>query len=276
MISLWAYLSEAHVEAYASTLVLPDYLAHLRLVPFKFSQQAINSDGQEPLRLTYCSQGRLEEYLLYPKDHVLAMLRFVCPGIKSSKIRLPQDDARWNWGVWDSETATSLVSAKASENSLEPPPRMRIYFEPTTRLLGRPTARTPLPEAYVSVTRGHVFVGRPAVESYLNAWLESLGIDQTAAQFAFDTPSGGVHFTAGIRASSGCGPAAAVGGQMFLSDQVLAEELIRFAGIEPALAQVRDWAKLDLDGVPHDGSGVCEDGIYIQLIPREERRRSSL
>ena len=59
---------------------------------------------------------------------------------------------------------------------------------------------------------------------------------------------------------------------MFLSDQVLAEELIRFAGMESSLTQVSDWAELDLDHVPEDGSGVREDGVYIQLTPRERGR----
>ena len=51
MISLWAPLNESDVEAYAGTLVLPDYLSHLRLRPFKFDQQTESSDGQQPLKL---------------------------------------------------------------------------------------------------------------------------------------------------------------------------------------------------------------------------------
>ena len=101
-------------------------------------------------------------------------------------------------------------------------------------------------------------MGRPAVEAYISAWLESLGIDDPNAEFNFDTPSAGVEFTA-----------AAVGGQLFLSDQVIAEDLIRFAGIEQALTQVTDWANLDLDAVDQPTSGVREDGVYIQLAKRD-------
>lgn len=242
MISLWAVLRESDVEAYAGSLLLPSYLAHLGLAPFKFSQQSKNTDGQEPLRLTYCGEGRFEEFVLHPKDHVLAMIRFVCPRIKTSRIRLPQDDARWYW-----------------DPSAEPSQGLRIYFEPTTRSLYGAVALPPSPEAYVSVSRRHVFIGRPVVESYLKAWLTSLGIDDEAADFDFDTPSGGVEFAA-----------KAVGGQLFLSDDVLAKELTRFAGLDKALAEVNDWVKLDLESAREDNSGICDNGIYIQLSQRTE------
>jgi hypothetical protein len=240
MISLWALLSEADVEGYAGTLLLPVYLAHLRLGPFRFRDQVSSSDGQEPLKLTYCGEGRLEEYWLRPEGHVLGMIRFVSPRIHATKIRLPQDDARWHWTT-----------------SADPPDPMRIYFEPGTRTLYGRAASTPSPEAYVSVSRRHVFIGRPVVESYLRAWLESLGIDHEAAQFEFDTPSGGVDFTAG-----------AVGGQMFLSDNVIAEDLIRFAGLRWPLAQVGEWVELDRDGALRDGCGIRQDGAYIGLAVR--------
>jgi len=241
MISLWALLNEADVEAYAGSLVLPGHLSHLRLGPFKFSGQSKNSDGQEPLKLTYCGEGRLEEYALPPEDHVLDMIRFVCPRIETSRIRLSRDDASWHWNP-----------------TADPPEPMRIYFEPTTRLLLGPP-RSPTPEAYVSVSRRHVFIGRPVVESYLRAWLESLGIDEEAIEFEFDTPSGGVEFAA-----------SAVGGQMFLSDDVIAKELLRHAGLERPLSHVSEWATVDLDSPPSDRCGIHQDGVYIQLSERAE------
>ena len=242
MISLWTLLSEADVEAYAGSLVLPSYLSHLRLGPFKFHEQSENSDGQQPLKLTYCGEGRLEEFLLHPRDHVLDMIRFACPQIKTSRIRLPQDDAKWYWSP-----------------SADPPEPMRIYFEPTTRSLCGSDSLPPSPEAYVSVSRRHVFIGRSIVESYLKAWFESLGIDEAGAQFEFDTPSGGIEFTA-----------SAVGGQMFLSDDVIAGELIRYAGVDRPLSYVRDWVELDLDSAPQDKCGIHRDGVYIQLSERVE------
>ncbi len=242
MISLWALLGEADVEAYAATLVLPRYLSHLCLRPFSFKEQSENSDGQEPLRLTYCGDGRLEEFLLRPRDHVLETIRFACPRIETSRIRLPQDDAKWFWN-----------------RAADPPEPMRVYFEPTTRSLHASAPSPPSSEAYVSVSRRHVFVGRPVVESYLAAWLESLGIDDAEVRFEFETPSGGVELSTG-----------AVGGQMFLSDDVVAEELIRFAGLNRALTHVSDWVRLDLDSDRQDKCGIYEDGVYIRLSERAE------
>lgn len=240
MISLWAFVTEADVEAYASSLVLPGYLAHLQLAPFEFGRQAVNSDGLEPLRLTYSGEGRLEEFAIDPADHVVPMLRSVCPEIEISRIRLPHDDAGWHW-----------------DPSGDPPPRMRIYFEPVTRSLYGYDNSPPSPEAYVSVTRGHVFIDRATVESYIRAWLEILQIDNTSIEFSFDTPSGGVEFTTGT-----------VGGELFLSDDVIADELIRFAGMKQALVHVSDWAQLNLDSRVPDNSQIRNDGIYIQLAKR--------
>jgi hypothetical protein len=240
MISLWALLSEADVEAYATTLVLPDYLAHLRLGPFRFDEQPESCDGQEPLRLTYCGDGRLEEYFLRPEDHALAMIRFVCSRIATSRLRLPQDDAKWHWNP-----------------VADPPEPMRVYFEPATRSLCASAPSLPSSAAYVSVSRRQVFVGRSVAESYLRAWLETLAIDAAEIRFEFETPSGGVEFSTG-----------AVGGQMFLADEVVANDLIRFAGLERALAQVSDWVRLDLDSDVQDKCGVHDEGVYIRLSGR--------
>jgi len=67
MISMWALVSAGDVEAYAGTLVLPRYLAHLRLAALCFAAQAANCDGREPLVLTYVGEGRREEFSLAPE-----------------------------------------------------------------------------------------------------------------------------------------------------------------------------------------------------------------
>ncbi len=246
MISLWAYLTESDVEAYAATLVLPSYLAHLRLQPFRFAAQPKNCDGQEPLQMTYSGEGRIEEFTLYPKEHVLAMIRFVCPGIDTSRIQLPRDDASWHW----------TTSGDADQ-------KMRLYFAPTTEVLYGSVAPPPCEEAYVSVSRGHAFLGRSVVESYLKAWLARLGIDAEEIHWDFDTPSAGIEFVAGP-----------VGGQMFLDDEVVAEDLMRFAGLDKALDYVADLVEIDMDAAPQDNAEVSEDGIYIPLSGRGEKPQS--
>jgi len=233
MISLWALVSERDVEAFADSLVLPVYLAHLRLAPFRFAEQAKNVEGREPLVLCYVGDGRLEEFQLPPEEHALAMIRSVCPGIVASRLQLPRDDARWHW-----------------DDSGGP---MRIYFAPTATALGHSGPRPPDQAAYVSVSRQRVFVGRPLVEDYLRAWLRRLGIDDAQARFQFATPFGGVELCAGP-----------IAGQMLLDDVAMAEDLVRFAGLEQPLAEVRDFVRLDLAGGGPE-CGILDSGVSVHL-----------
>ena len=238
MIFLWANLTEADVEAYAASLVLPAYLSHLQLAPVRFDQQPTNSDGREPLVLTYVGQGRLEEYALLPGDHALPMIGSVCPGIVASRIRMPEDAAHW---VWNANCGGSP---------------MRIYFAPAGPLSGPAGSLADDRQAYVSVSRGHVFIARPLVETYVQAGLQRLGIRETVARFDFPTPSGEVEFLAG-----------SVGGQLTLDGLKQAQDLARFAGLGPALGEIREFAEPDLDARDQTRCGIFEDGIYFPLTP---------
>ena len=236
MISLWALVTESDIEAYCSTLVLPDHLSHLRLKPFRFADQPANCDGREPLTVVYTGDGRLEEYLLYPEQHLLPLIRFVCPSIDPSRLQLPKDDASWRWTT--------------SEGS---PVSMRIFFEPTTRVLVNVEARPVSEASYVSVSRGHVFIDRATVESYIEACLLQLGVESEEAGFDFGTPSGAIDFSAGP-----------VAGQLLLDGDVAAQDLIRFAGLKPALTQVANLAQ-PTARTPDEKCGAYEDGVYLRL-----------
>ncbi len=237
MISMWALVDEGNIESYAGTIILPTHLSHLRLAPFKFASQTGNSDGCEPLVITYVGEGRFEEFNLYPAEHALGMIEFVCSGIDTSRVQLPQDDASWSWTLSDGT-----------------PGRMRVFFAPTVQTLNCSVGRPVGQEAYVSVSRGHAFIGRSIVESYIQAWLRRLRIDQRDIRLDFPTPSSGIEFVAG-----------AVGGEMFLDDETVAEDLMRFAGLDSALADVGDCVEPDLDADSPTKCGVFDDGVYINL-----------
>ena len=247
MLCLWALFDEGAVEGYAGTLVLPAYLAHLELKPFNFASQAANGDGREPLVLTYVGEGRLEEYRLDPKDHALAVIQFVCPGVVASRVQLPQDDACWHW-------------SPAAESGRP----MRVYFAPTSQTLNERMGRPLAQDAYVSVSRGHVFIGRPVAEAYIRAWLRRLGLDDGGASFDFAGPSAAIEFEAG-----------SVGGQMFLDDEVSIRDLLQFAGLDAVLAPLGEIAQLDLDSSRQDGSGVLADGIYVKLAAQADEGRQN-
>ena len=249
MISIWAFVTEADVEAYAATLLLPSYLAHLELQPMRFATQAENCDGREPLKLAYAGDGRREEFAIGPDDHALAMIRFVCPDVDPSRVHLPRRDAAWHWG----DAAEAPVPSAARDTV-----KMRIYFAPTAQTLPKQVAATEsAPDAYVSVTRGHVFVGRRTVESYVRAWLDCLGIDGTQTEFDFATRSGEIDFAAET-----------AGGQLFVSNEVLVHDLMHFAGLDAALDHVADLVELDLTSSSESPSGVFDDGVYVGLSQR--------
>lgn len=235
MIALWVLASPHDVESYAATLILPSYLAHLELVPVQFSSQAAHRDGREPLLLTYRGAGRWEEYPLEPAVHALGLLRFLCPQIEADRVQLPQNDASWYWPAPDGEQA------------------MRVYFAPTAGVLGQTYDRPQSQEAYVSVSRRHVFVGPAVLRRYLQAWLTHLGLSAEALVLECGAVSGGIDFQAGR-----------VCGQLFVDEQTAAEDLLRFAGLAPALAEVQSLVGLDF-GQDCRRSGAQPDGVYLPL-----------
>jgi hypothetical protein len=241
MIAFWAWIEPSDVEAYAASLLLPPHLGHLQLAPFTFSSQAPNRDGREPLVLTYVAEGRLEEYSLDPRAHALPMIQLVAPAIVASRVQLPRDDASWFW-------------SDAADNG----GTMRIYFAPTAAALGIPSQRIEVGESYVSVSRGHIRIGRVAAEHYLRARLRHLGLDDGSLQVEMGAPCDGVEFRAG-----------AIGGQMLL-DEVAIQDLLCFTRLEKILAALGEYAVSGIDSVPSDSGGVAPNGITIPLVRQEE------
>ncbi len=244
MLSLWAALDERDVEAYVGTLILPSYLAHLRLEPFSWPAQPSSRDGREALKLTYSGQGRLEELALEPGDHVLAMIRSVCPGVETSRLHLPRDDAAWHWPAAGAATGQC---------------RLRVYFAPAAQALGQSGPAPPPESAYVSVTRQHVFIGRALIERYVEAWLRWLGIAESPTDFDLATPDGGVGFHGQH-----------VGGCLLLDDDAMVEDLVRFAGLQPALAELRHEVRVAGQPQRQRPDHLGPDGVHFHLICRDE------
>lgn len=236
MISLWAWVGPSDVAAYAASLLLPAYMSHLGLAPFTFASQAPPRDGREPLVLTYVGDGRLEDLPLEPKEHALGLIRRVAPGVDIARVQLPQDDASWFWSAAEGDGG-----------------RMRVYFAPTAAALGLRSADPPAERAYVSVSRGHVFLGRTVIEEHVRAWLAHLGLDADGFQLELGASSGATEWSAGP-----------IAGQMLLDD-VTIEDLLRFAGLDKILAEVRGFAALSADPNAASGASLDPQGIRISL-----------
>ena len=175
-----------------------------------------------------------------PEDHALGLVRFACPGICPARIRLPYDEVRWHW------------------DPSGQPAQMRAYFAPATARLEQAGPPPGAGEAHVSVSRSQAFVGRSVVRAYVTAWLAQLEIETAQTTLSMGTPSATIEFSAGR-----------VGGQLLLDDAAAVADLLHFAGLEPALAQVAELVRLDLDSPAQDPCDVREEGIYLRLSPRE-------
>jgi hypothetical protein len=237
MISMWALVSAGDVEAYAATIVLPGYLAHLRLAGLRFTTQQNNCDGHEPLVLTYFGDGRREEFRLAAEEHAAGLIQWVCPGICVARLQLPRDDAQWHW------------------KTAEPCDVMRVYFAPATQVLADDGSRPVAADAYVSVSRSRLFVGRATVEAYLQAWLKHLGLPVGGLGLDLIAPSAGIAFAAGR-----------VAGQLFLDDRAALENMVRFAGLGPVLRHVAALVAIDVDTPFQKDCGIFEDGVYVHLV----------
>jgi hypothetical protein len=181
--------------------------------------------------------------MLEPESHALAMIRFVATGLDAQRIRLSMDDASWLWS--DGEPSN---------------PGLRVYFAPVATAVKKTLPGPIGQEAYVSVSRRHVFLGRSVVEAYVTAWLEHLGI-AAPASFEFGTPAGDIAFRAG-----------SIGGQLVLDDRTTVEDLLHFAGLDKPLAQLRPFVAMELDAALPNGGEIQENGIYLPLACRDEEQ----
>ena len=92
--------------------------------------------------------------------------------------------------------------------------------------------------------------------AYLCAWLAHLGIEAALSDCTPAMSPAGIEFTAG-----------AVGGQLLLDDLAATAGLIRFAGLESILAQLREVAVLDAETGGLNDCEIDHDGVRIRLRP---------
>ena len=185
MIDFWASLDESDVEKYAKTLILPEYMSHLNLRPFSFSEQRESASGREPLTLLYVGDGRLEELELRPERDALPLIASLALGVDVEKIRLPNSGAYWTWSDYGpthpffSEPRASETDVSSTASDAESPRFLRVYFEPRETTFS-PTRTFDAQDAYVSVSRREIFFSWRVLEAYLEARCRDLLIDFSA------------------------------------------------------------------------------------------------
>ncbi|MBQ7030379.1 MAG: hypothetical protein IJN32_09050 [Thermoguttaceae bacterium] len=181
MIDFWARFDESDVEKYAKTLILPDYMSHLNLRPFSFSEQRESASGREPLTLLYVGDGRLEELELRAERDALPLFASLDLGVEVGKIRRPNSGAYWTWSDYGPSHPffSRPLDAKnddASTNDVLSPSFLRVYFEPRETTFSR-TETFDAQDAYVSVSRREILFSWRVLEAYLEARCRDLLID---------------------------------------------------------------------------------------------------
>lgn len=249
MLTFWGLIEEADVEAYVSTLLLPEYMSHLTRSPFRFEKQPPNPDGLQPLVVTYTGLGRVEEFSIHPEKHASALLRTICPAMDTNSIRINEDEAIWNW---------SSSYALPSDDGEMAGSAMRIHFEPTVSALPAEVSGEFDPnECYVSVSRKEMFLGRSVLNDYFAAWLNRISgeNERKRSDLNIELIGGGVTFR-GER----------LGGQFFLQDDPDFRELLRFSGLSRTLKDVAETVRLDLDSSETE---IDADGFRFRLVPSD-------
>lgn len=247
MLTFWGLLEESDIESYAASLLLPEYMSHLRRSPFHFDDQPPNPDGRQSLVVVYLGEGRIEEYVLKPRKHAAGLLHSVCPAMNPASIRIPPEESVWNWS-----TAFTKKSKNAPDAVVAP--TMRLFFEAVFSPIPPETAPSFDPAiCHVSVSRREMLLGRSVLQHYFNAWLTRLEGRETISPDALEIEpiAEGWQFQ-GDR----------IGGRFFLQEGDVFRDLLAYAGLARPLGDVADLVEFDFESTAAE---IADDGIRFHL-----------
>lgn len=283
MLIFWANIDESDVEGFAGTLLLPSYMSHLTLSPFRIGDQPHNFDGLQPFILTYTGQGRVEQLAVAPQKHALQLLRYAVPALDFDWIRLSTNGAIWNWDVpaakqdfASSRQESSKESSLLKNHSL---PEFRIYFEAIFHSLQSGSQKNHFSpfQTYVSVSRKEMFIGSQILAAYFQAWINRLLrrdsfpfktpfceesqkqiLPKNSSREFWDNPAFALNLTSNrVRFAM-----QNIGGEWSVEEDDVFFDLLEFAGLKPPLKEIEQYAIPDL-GSPKTQIG--EVGILFQL-----------
>lgn len=242
MLSFWATVTEKEVENYARTLLLPDYMSHLVMDSFHFADQPFNQGGQEPLVITYSGDGRLEEIHLRPGEHAIRILANLKPPLLPGRIELPRD-AVWSWSRENSGVECPTGSSI---------PVMRVYFSPHPACLEEESA-CPFParDAYVSVSRGEIFLSKKVLVAYLGRQCDRVSTTEEEELPHLIPIAGGYRFQQGV-----------IGGELLVAPDRVLDDLLFFARLKRSLGYLADSVSIDWTACPPE---LSPDGILIRF-----------
>ncbi|MDO4856421.1 MAG: hypothetical protein Q4A17_00565 [Thermoguttaceae bacterium] len=147
--------SLSEIASYMSSHVLSDVYENMRLEKIGLNPEYINGTGNQPLVLTYSLPGRVEDYEMLPEEHAFRLISSRYPCFEPEKARFCPGVPCWTW-----TTEEMTINFEPKE----------IECEPTGEILG-------MQDAYVSVSRGEVFISFEMVQEFLTLQLAGLGLN---------------------------------------------------------------------------------------------------
>lgn len=263
MLTFWGNIEEIDISAYAATLILPSYMSHLQLSPFRFAAQRSANTGEQPLTLTYTGPGRIEQFDLSPLEHAMDLLCHTCPGLHRDRVQLPKQGAIWSWPpASEKKTSNNLpvVITPGDDASAESNANMRLFFRPVVDTLAESiigddaeikTQSFPPEKAYLSVSRSEIFLHIDVVTAYFRTWLAYLGVpDDTNAMSCRAT-------VCGFLAES---PYLTI--EATITPNQLFQDLLRFAGLSRWFDELGNDIAPDLDA---DDTTMTDCGLRVPL-----------
>ena len=272
MLTFFGKIEEADISAYAGTLLLPSYMSHLRLTPFRFANQPRQKPGESNLVLTYIGPGRVEEIRLSPKENALELLCYTCRGLQRDKIKLPDHGGIWNMPVAsknlhadNGETPVIILPEEDDVSGDDAVPLMRIFFQPVKAELGITTHAPFAPDkAYFSISRKELFLHRDVIVAYFAAWFHELGLEtQSSAQEILCVPT-----SCGYEISTPF-----VSAEWAIEPNGIFQDVLRFAGLADWLNEWGDSIQLKLDSPE---TQMIDRGLLVPLDLLKPVRNSGI
>jgi len=143
------------ITSYMASHVLPDFYENMRLEKIGLDPKFINGCGNQPLVFTYSMPGRVEDFDMRPEEHAFPLIASCHPYFEPEKAQFIAYTPLWNWTT---ETVTINIEPK------------ELDYEPTGEVVSTQ-------DAYVSISRRHVFISFDVIQEFLIIQLAQLGLN---------------------------------------------------------------------------------------------------
>lgn len=256
MFSFRAFITERDISAYTNTLLMPSYMSYLCREPLEAEQQPQNVNGREAIRLLYSGEGRLEEVLLDPDTHAMAILTSLPCKINPDRIVLPSD-AVWTWEKDKTSADRSFV--------------INLYFKPKEDFLDCESEQIfSSRDAYASVSLRRLFIGNEVIRKYILKRIQKILAPDSSllADHAFDNDKNAgkntdeVSFNF-VRAVDGYRfQFHGLAGELIFDSADIIRDIVRFARVERSLGYISDIVRVDWKKCCPENTA---DGFFFDL-----------